>query len=389
MLTVSIIAANATQSVGYKLWDSNNGYTATLDPALLTPPEEGAAMVQHVQIKFDDVISIVASNETLAEQILFSLSGRELEFSVNANDATILDITMTSGNPQASSVMQIQSASEADSLIAGIHDSKGNPVKLIPINTIQPTGLALEKLAFTVGTASEPASVTYRLSSIPLVRSMNFLQVQSSASENANGFLAQEYFTIHSHSYYTMTAATHLNTLATAATDTLQKTGYTFEVIEGDDADNPRFKTTALTPTEGEELSWRVYAYPHRSAADHKFELAQAIETSEAEQSVIDAATAVLYNPDATAAEVLAAIASLGASSDINQLVAAPSWKVVSATNAIILKDVTIGSAVTVYSLTGHIVKTFQAKSVCETIPASSGIYIVRVGDSSVKTLVK
>jgi hypothetical protein len=309
MLTaLSIASASlATQSVGYKLWDSNNGYTATL-----TPSDLGAAMVQHVQIKFDDAITIVADSATLVEQFQFSLSGRAVDMSVNALDGTILDITMTSGSPQASSVMQIKAVS-ADSIIAGIHDSQGNAVKLIPINSIQPTGLALEKVDSVIGTAETPASVTYRMSSIPLVRSMNFLQAQSTVSENPDGYLAREYFTIHSHSYNTMTALTHFTTLtATTNVDTLQKVGYTFELIDGDDADNPYIKLTALAPVAGEELSWIVYHYPYRSAADGKFDLAVALDNSLAEQSVIDAAKAILYDLNATPADIAEAITALG-----------------------------------------------------------------------------
>jgi hypothetical protein len=385
LLTASLFTAKATQSVGYKLWDSNNGYTATLVPSNLT-----AIQLNHIQIKFDDSISIVVSEEDLSSQFSINMaSNRTVNFSVNTLDNSILDITLTGdGTAQASSVLTI-TATDESGVIPGIKDSKGNAVTLIPISSIQPTGLALEAVSSTVGTASTPASVTYRLSSIPLVRSMNFLQAQSNISGNSNGYLAREYFTIHSHSYNTMTALTHLNTLATAATDTLQKVGYTFKVIEGDDADNPYIKMTALVPTAGEELSWVVYHYPYRAAADRKFELMQIIETSQASQALIDAAKTVLYDVAVTADEVSAAINSLSSPSGILLPKAASKWTIIGGSRSVTLQGLTSGNIITVYNISGKIAATLSATSDTEIISLPSGIYIVRVNDSAKKVLVK
>ncbi|GHT60824.1 hypothetical protein AGMMS50239_10520 [Bacteroidia bacterium] len=387
LVTLSSFTAKATQSVGYKLWDSNNGLTATLVPGDL-----GSVQVNHIQIKFDGAISI-ADAEALASQFVINMaSNRTVGFAVNALDASILDITLAGdGTAQASSVLNIKAAAE-DGLIPGITDSEGNAVQLIPISSIQPTGIAFETVSSTIGATATPASVTYRLSSIPLVRSMNFLQAQSTVSENPNGYIAREYFTIHSHSYNTMTALTHLTTLTGAANvDTLQKKGYAFELIDGDDTENPYVKLTALEPVAGEELSWVVYHYPYRAAADRKFELAEAIENSQAGQSVIDAAKAVLYDTEATAKEILAAISALGAgATGIDKVESISNWLAFGGNKSVVLQNVTQGSIITIYEISGHIAATISAKSDTETIAVpKTGIYIVRVNDKATKVFVK
>jgi hypothetical protein len=389
LVTASSFTAKATQSVGYKLWDSNNGLTATLVPSDL-----GAVQVNHIQIKFDGRISIHADAETLASQLVINMAAnRTVNFAVNALDATILDITLAGdGTAQASSVITIKAAAE-NGLIPGITDSEGLAVTLVPISSIQPTGLALEVVSATTGAFTTPASVTYRMSSIPLVRSMNFLQAQSNKSENPNGYLAREYFTIHSHSYNTMTALTHLTTLTGAVNvDTLQKAGYAFELIPvAEDADNPHIKLTALTPLEGEELSWIAYHYPYRAAADRKFELAEAIERSQAGQPAIDAATAVLYDTEATAAEVAAAIRALNFHpTGISLPETPPGWVAFGGNKSILLQHITPGSIVTVYQINGRIAAAVSAKSDTETIAVpTAGIYIVRVNDKATKVLVR
>jgi hypothetical protein len=385
LMTVNAFTVNATQSVGYKLWDSNNGYTATLVPSDLT-----SIQVNHIQIKFDGAISIHADSATLVSQFTINMaSNRAVNIAVNALDNSILDITLSGdGTAQASSVLTVRAADESGA-IPGIKDSRGNAVTLVPISSIQPTGLALEVVSSTVGTASVPASVTCRMLSIPLVRSMNFLQARSNKSKNAGGYLAREYFTIHSHNYSSMTVHTHFTTLTGAATvDTLQKAGYHLELIAGADADNPYIRFTALAPAEGEELSWIVYHYPYRAAADRKFELAQILDTAQVAQSIMDVAREVLYNVDATAEEVLAAIASLTPSghTGISPAGSKPAWRVSAGSGAAVIHSAPAGSIITVYRINGQIVSTLPAKSAAETVAVpSDGVYIVRVNDLATK----
>ncbi|KAA6301774.1 MAG: hypothetical protein EZS26_002083 [Candidatus Ordinivivax streblomastigis] len=391
-VTISSFTAKATQSVGYKLWDSNKGLTSTLVPSDL----EESGMEQHIQIKFDGAISLRADDATLKEQIIINMaSSRKATFAVNATDPSVLDILLSIDDvvaAQANSSLTVKAADEENGLIPGIIDAAGNPVKLIPIASIQPTGAALEEVSSSIGTATTPASATYRMSSISLVRSMNFVQAQSTICENPNGYLWQPSFTFHSHMFFQMTALDHFTTLTTAAVDSLQKAGYTLELLPNSaDENNPSIKLTALIPAEGEKLSWIMYHYPYRAAADRKFELAYAIESSQASQLVIDDAKAVLYNTEATAAEVAAAIALLSTTTGIHYVTEmAPAWTAYSGSKSVILKDVTKGSVITVYSISGQIAATVSAKSDTETIAVpSSGIYIVRVNEKAAKVLVK
>jgi hypothetical protein len=283
-MTVSSFTVSATRSVGYKLWDSNNGITATTDPSQFD--QTGLGQVMHVQIKFDDVIHLDATPEALKDQFAILITsyatpedaGRSVEFGINPVDPSVLDITLasTTATAQTNGAITVKAADEETGLISGIKDSENNPVRLLPFTSVQPTGLAMEEVSSVTGTASEPASVIYRMSSIPLVRGMNFLQARSNKSANQDGYLAREYFTFHSHSFFTMTALTHFTSLTSATNkDTLQKAGYTLELVEvPGNTDNPNIKLTAHTPVEAEELSWVVYHYPYRAPADRKFELA-------------------------------------------------------------------------------------------------------------------
>lgn len=321
----STVNATTTRSVGYKLWDSNNDVLATTDPSELS----AFGIIMHIQIKFDRVIHIDPDLEPdLRTEFDIRLKGnsnvepeddgRNVTFDVNEQDPTILDITIASEPEmtpaQVNGAISVR-AYDPDGWLTIIRDEDNNPVILHPFTSVQPTGLALEKVSSTTGSAATPASAVYRMSSIPLVRGMNFLQAQSNKSANPNGYLASEYFTVHSHSFYTMTALTHFTNLTTGNTGAanvaaLQQAGYTLEMQEGENENNPFIKLTANTPVEGEELSWVVYHYPYRSPADRKFELAQLVETAQAAQSIVDAAREVLYNDDATEEEVLAAINS-------------------------------------------------------------------------------
>lgn len=398
-LTRNFAIVHATRSVGYKLWDSNNGIVATTVPSEIR--EDGQVM--HVQIKFDKAIHMDAPDGEVRSQFDIKLpgflapedAGRDVLFGINRQDPTILDITMPSVavTAQTNCMITVQ-ATHAAGWITAIKDADGNAVNLLPIESIQPTGLALEKVSSTTGTVSVPASVTCRMSSIPLVRGMNFLQARSNRSDHPNGYLAREYFTIHSHSFFTMTPFTHFTTLTGEANrDTLQKAGYTLELVEiPGNENNPEIKLTAGTPVADEELSWIVYHYPYRAPSDRKFELARLIETEQVDHSVITAAREVLYDIRATAEEVAGAIEwfGSGAGSSISLPESKPDWHIGTGYRSVIVRGVTPGSLITVYRINGQIVSSVSAKSDEETIYVSTqGIYIVRIKDWATKVFVK
>ncbi|MDR1524975.1 MAG: hypothetical protein LBS79_06950, partial [Tannerella sp.] len=208
------------------------------------------------------------------------------------------------------------------------------------------------------------------------------------------GYLAREYFTFHSHSFFTMTAQTHFTSLtSTTNKDTLQKAGYTLELVEvPGNTDNPNIKLTAHTPVEAEELSWVVYHYPYRAPADRKFELAQLIDTAHVDPAILEAARDVLYNDDATAGEVLAAIRSFRSGANGNAALpeSRPAWTVGTGDRTVVVRGVTPGSIITLYQINGRIASSIRAASDTETIGvAMRGIYIVRVDDRAVKVFVR
>jgi hypothetical protein len=99
-----------------------------------------------------------------------------------------------------------------------------------------------------------------------------------------------------------------------------------------------------------------------------------------------------LYNDDATAGEVLAAIRSFRSDANGNAALpeSRPAWRVATGMRAVVVHDAPAGSLITVYQITGRIVSSFPAKSATETIPVpSEGVYIVRTGDAAVKVLVR
>lgn len=396
----------ASQSLGYYLWDSNGDITSTLDTLYL---EEGS-QIAHIQIKFDSQIQIV-DQENLRSQFAITYAGsipenanRTVSFAVDPVHPSILEITIPSkdkaATAQASSTLSIKASNPAG-WIPAITDADGNAVNLIAIQSIQPTGMTLEEVSSTVGTSSVPASITYRLSAIPLVRSMNFLQARSNikVSEvdpiNLEGYIGKSYYTVHSHSFFSMLAKNYVTSLlSTANITTFDGAGYTLEsvAIEEDEA-NPQVKLTAKTATEGEVLSWVVYHYPYRNAADRKFELSQIIDTiSTANTSLIDAANIVLYDIKATEKGVANAIASLKATaSNIDEsMYDAKLLDVVSVNNTIVVKGAKEGCNISIYTISGLLIATKSASTDIETFVINNpGMYIVKSGEYTSKVIVK
>lgn len=266
--------------VGFNLYDMNGTVTSTLCPTELTL--EGMTAV--VQVEFDAPITIVDPTELRKElSIMINSStteadnnGRSIEFSVNASNNKILDIIMVTSSPQAGSTIKVKPLAD-DDMVQNL-TSSGQPVEWgIHINAIQPTGLALEKVNSTTGTSTEKASATYRLSSLPLVRSMNFLQATSTVDgattpiEYTGSTGSSNYFTVHSHSFFSMYASDYITSLASDANiQYLDAAGYILEMVDTGDSNNPQFKLTAKTAVEGQTLDWNVYCYPYRANANEQ-----------------------------------------------------------------------------------------------------------------------
>ncbi|MDR1778186.1 MAG: hypothetical protein LBR14_00260 [Clostridiales Family XIII bacterium] len=306
--------------MGYRVWDSsfdaNNGFaeiTQTLDPTSLIGDNGtgGGVSTQNLALTFSGPVEITDADALLASlNITYKTANKDTTVSVDPDDPNTIIIQMRdkagTTTAQAGSALKVTPVNFSrliDGLVESGVENPQNAYLTYDIATTQPTGLALEKTAETVGTADTPASVTYKISGIPLIRSMNFLRfTHDDVAVGSAG-----YFTIHSHTFYTMYAATHVNSLVTAANiATFDAAGYVL-TNNGDGS----FTVTAKEAMEGETLAWEVWAYPYRSPADNKILIADLLETTDASDEVKAAAIAVIQNPDATAEEVAAAIDAL------------------------------------------------------------------------------
>ena len=300
------------QLVGYRLWDSSLNratgveFTETMDPTVLT----GDGQSQNILLKFNKPIAITSKEDVLsALDILISgdvtastVRGVE-SVAVDAQDPTLLRIVVrakvgqTPAQAGSSVTIKAKNASGFVSAITGRDNGGEQAFFPYAITTIQPTGLRIAQVASTTGTSTVPASVTYKITSLPLVRSMNFLQFTSNGAPVGN-------YIVHSHMFMNLRDSDYLGLLSTAATTGLNTAGYTFELV-GD-----TFKVTAKTASAGEVLGWRVNAYPYRNINDNKIVIAEGLSklTNSADRTK---AEAVLYDVNATAAEVAEILALL------------------------------------------------------------------------------
>ena len=313
------ISKDQLQSVGYRLWVSNGTTQSTLDPSQLT--ETGQTI--HLQVKFNQPI-VLNDAAACRQQLNLQIAGRTPEslyrvvsVAKNSSDNTMLDITMqadpnTQGVDSDSMVAQYNSALTvaavaADGRLAAVTNQAGEAAYLHPIETVLPTGMAIELVKSTTGTSSTPASATYRFTSIPLVRSMNFMVALS------DGQPITDRFTVHSHVFTDNDAEDYIDSadksigIVDVAAETLAQLGYTLVKEVAADG-TPMFTLTAQKAVAGQELSWQVYSYPWVTAADRKIELAEALQGSTVSQANITAAEAVLYDQNATLEQVEAAI---------------------------------------------------------------------------------
>ncbi len=334
---VDIIDPGIVNLVGYKVWNTNGNITETMNPSNLDNYKQN----MRIQLKFDGPISIT-SQEDVLKQLNIAIDGhdeklRDITVAVNKKDNTILDITLNqkkvnTGTPEHPTYPSVkQTASKlaitlADSnAFTAITNTKGDPVKWnMTVNTIIPTGLQIKEVTSVTGTADKPASVTYKLTSVPLVRSMNFLQPMSNGNaivtdKGSEKQINANYLTIHSHYFFDpakASAAIYIKELVNAAKiDTEQDPSqenslYSKYLLTGEPEKN-QFTLTAKDNTPKEKLSWQVYAYPNITAADLKYDLSVAIDNSKADSKKIAAAKAVLYNQAATVTDIQKAVKSV------------------------------------------------------------------------------
>ncbi|MDR0513722.1 MAG: hypothetical protein LBG81_00980, partial [Coriobacteriaceae bacterium] len=305
--------------VGYRAWDSsfdaNNGFAeigSTLDPSSLVGLNGSGSGVstQNLALTFNRPVAITDASALLAQiNISWKTASKDTTVALDPQDPSTIVFKMrdkaATTTAQAGSGLTASPVDASRTLDALVAADDPTAVAYLPYNiqSTQPTGLAIEQVSSTTGTESVPASVTYRISSLPLVRSMNFLRFEADGMAPGQ---ASGYFTIHSHTFYTMDAITHVGSLEANAGPALAGAGYDL-VNNGDGS----FTVVAQQARPGEVLSWQVWAYPNRNANDKKIDLWEALQSTQAPQDVKNLAYAVLLDGTASAAEVALAIESL------------------------------------------------------------------------------
>jgi hypothetical protein len=315
-----VIVDPALYLLGYRAWDTSYNasknfaeITSTLSPTTLLGDNGvgGGVSTQNLALTFNQPVTITDADALIAQvNISFKTEEKDTTVSIDPADPNTVIFKMRDKagvlTAQANSSLTASPVHPSRYLNALVATANANEKAYFTYNiaTIQPTGLALEKTAGTLGTTGTPASVTYRISSLPLVRSMNFLRFAADGVPVG----ASGYFTIHSHTFYAMDAATHVASLVTAANiATFDAAGY----ILADNGDGS-FTVTAKVAKAGESLDWAVWAYPYRSAADAKLDLAKAIKTSAASDAVKAEAYNLIKDPAATVEQIAGIIENLG-----------------------------------------------------------------------------
>ncbi|MDR0875049.1 MAG: InlB B-repeat-containing protein [Clostridiales Family XIII bacterium] len=321
------IVSPALYLTGYKAWDAfiqpdDTEITSTLDPSDLLGDNDagGGGETQYLALRFNKAIKIDDA-EALAGalSISFASANKNVTYSIDSGDAKTLIVQMRDKpgvtTAQAGSGLTV-TAKALDRVIAGLvsDDVDEYPAYLTyNISTTQPTGISFQKIAKTTGNATTPDSVTYKMTGIPLVRSMNFLRF-------TDGNTVISDLTIHSHTFYTMPAATHLATIGSAGNiSAFDAKGYVLSV-------NTAAGTLTIAEKEpnatADNIELSLNTYPAKAAADRKYELAKLFDAKTGlttpEKTALDN---LLKDPQATATEIAAKIVALGGGADPSQTI--------------------------------------------------------------------
>jgi uncharacterized repeat protein (TIGR02543 family) len=316
------IVSPALYLTGYKAWDAfiqpdDTEITSTPDPNDLLGDNDagGGGETQYLALRFNKAIKIDDA-EALADalSISFASANKNVTYSIDSGDAKTLIVQMRDKpgvtTAQAGSGLTV-TAKDLSRVIPGlVSDDVNEDAAYLTYNisTTQPTGISFQKIAKTTGNASTPDSVTYKMTGIPLVRSMNFRRF-------TDGDTVISDLTIHSHTFYTMSAATHLATIGGAANvASFDEKGYYLIV-------NTAAGTVTITEKEpnatANNIELSLNTYPAKSAADRKYDLAKLLDTKSGLTSgETTALNNLLKNPQATATEIAAKIVALGGSVD-------------------------------------------------------------------------
>ena len=256
--TVNVVSDEATQPVS----QVSHSVTSYREDKYGQPPAgDTSAAGQHVKavLTFAGAVNIT-DQEALLKSLSFKHDGKTANVTVSAEGNTlVLDyaIPVDLGALKAGGIQITPTA--ADGVLAGV-TAGGKSVKLEPVSTLADTGLAFEAVSVKVGTATEPASTTFKVTHSANVRSMNhivWLSSKGSADGTGSSILpydasakAAQSSVAHHHKFFSFTAKDSAGMIVDGAGASLAKLGYT--VTDGGDG---TFTIMAKQAVAGEVLS--------------------------------------------------------------------------------------------------------------------------------------
>lgn len=255
---------------------SNTGETvgAYREEQYGVPPQGDTSNAgQHVlaTLKFDGDVK-VTDEAALLKSLVFNINGGAAQKVVVKAEGKTLQLDATLPFALMGGSIDIQAAGESGYLDGVTVD--GKTVELKAVHTLADTGLAFEVVSATQGTATTPASTTFRVTHSANVRSMNHVVWLTNGGSGATGQsilpneggAASQSTTAHHHVWYKFTPSASAVTIVQNAADTLDKAGYTVSTTAAVDGDwnttndnGGLFTITAKTAKAGEVLSAAPY----------------------------------------------------------------------------------------------------------------------------------
>ncbi len=246
-----------------------------------------------VKIKFSAPVKVLSGAE---KDLIVKIAGNTLDKTPNASDGVSTrtlsvkadpsdsaSVIVTIGSVKGSKFIRMTNAKleieAAESGIKNIVSAADNtPVKLSCISTVIPSGLAFTQTAAVTGTASQPASVTKKISHRANVRGMVYIQPLKNGQPllPTATFDHEGSYIIHAHAFIDtksgdqvmpeMTEADYAKVIADTFKASIEKVPELKEAYEMT-YDGGSFTLKALKATAGETLDVRIYESP---AADGK-----------------------------------------------------------------------------------------------------------------------
>lgn len=241
-----------------------------------------------VKIKFSAPVKVVRYAE---DDLLVKIAGNTLDKTPNATDGVSnrtlsvaadpsdnTSVIVTIGSVKGSTFIRMTNAkleiSAVESGIKHIMSAADNtPVKLGYISTVIPSGLEFTQTAAVTGTASQPASVTKKISHRANVRGMVYIQTLRNGQPllPTATFDHEGSYIIHAHAFIDtksgdqimpeMTEADYAKVIADTFKASIEKVPELKDAYEMT-YDGGSFTLKALKATAGETLDVRIYEWP-------------------------------------------------------------------------------------------------------------------------------